>query len=448
MIVTGKHLHRRTFLRGVGAAIALPMLDAMVPAFAAPNRGKAPVRLGFVYVPNGMIMENWTPSGVGKDFEFTRILKPLEPFREDLMVLTGLSHLKGEGVGGDHARASATYLTGTGPGPKPAATSDVEIDISVDQVVAQAIGSQTRLPSLELGLEAAPMAGSCDGGFSCAYMNNMSWRDNKTPVPPETNPRLVFERLYGSFESNSDPKIQELLKTNRKSVLDYVNDRTRQLMGTLGPSDRLKIDEYFTAIREIEMRIARTENENQLSPTTEKPSGIPTSFVEHARLMADLLVVAFQADVTRVATLLFGKEASTRVYPELGFSDSHHPLTHHRNRPELIEKTVKIECHHLEQFAYFVKRLKSIQDGDGTLLDHSMIVYGSALSEPNTHLHYNLPVLLAGRGDGSLKPGRHVVYPCPQTPMTNLYVTLTDRMGVHIDKLGDSTGKVDQLSDI
>jgi Protein of unknown function (DUF1552) len=448
MIVTRKYLHRRTFLRGVGAAIALPMLDAMVPAFAGPTRGKAPVRLAFAYVPNGMIMQNWTPKGVGKDFEFTRILKPLEPFREDMLVLTGLSHLKGEGVGGDHARASATYLTGVGPGPKPAASSDVEIDISVDQVAAQAIGSQTRLPSLELGLEAAPMVGSCDGGFSCAYMNNMSWRDTKTPVPPETNPRLAFERLYGSFESNSDPKIQAQLKANRKSVLDYVNERTNQLMGTLGPSDRLKIDEYLTAIREIETRIARAESENELTPTTEKPSGIPTSFVDHARLMADLLVVAFQADVTRVATLLFGKEASTRVYPELGFSDSHHPLTHHRNRPELIEKTVKIECHHMEQFAYFVKRLKSIQDGDGTLLDHSMIVYGSAMSEPNGHLHYNLPVLLLGRGDGSIKPGRHVVYPSPKTPMTNLYVTLLDRMGVHIDKLGDSTGKVDQLADV
>ena len=448
-MITRKHLQRRTFLRGVGASIALPMLDAMVPAFAAPATRKSPVRLAFVYVPNGMIMQNWTPKGVGKDFEFTRILKPLEPFREDMLVLTGLSHLKGEGVGGDHARASATYLTGVGPGPKPAASSDVEIDISVDQVAAQAIGSQTRLPSLELGLEAAPMVGSCDGGFSCAYMNNMSWRDAKTPVPPETNPRLAFERLYGGFESNSNPAIQERINGNRKSVLDYVNGRTQQLLGTLGPSDRLKIDEYLTSIRDIEKRISKNEHENQqLVPTVEKPTGIPTSFVDHARLMADLLVAAFQSDVTRVSTLLFGKEASTRVYPELGFSDSHHPVTHHRGRPELIEKTVKIECHHLEQFAYFVKRLKSIQDGDGTLLDHSMIVYGSAMSEPNNHLHYNIPVLVLGRGDGSLKPGRHVVYPSPKTPMTNLYVTLLDRMGVHIDKLGDSTGRVEHLTDI
>ena len=449
MIVTRKHLSRRTFLQGMGVSIALPMLDSMVPAFGAQGPSKHPVRLAFVYAPNGMIMQHWTPAQVGRNFEFTRIIKPLEPYREDLLVLSGLSHLKGEGVGGDHARASATYLTGVGPGPKPAASSEVEIDISVDQVAAQAIGSQTRLPSLELGIEAAPMVGSCDGGFSCAYMNNMSWRDKKTPVPPETNPRLVFERLYGSFERNSDPKIQERLSGNRKSVLDYVTDRTRRLLSTLGAGDRVKVDEYLTSIRDIEKRIARIETDDrELTPEIPKPIGIPTIFADHARLMADLLVTAFQADITRVATLLFGKEGTSRVYPELGFTDAHHPLTHHRNRPELIEKTVQIECHHLEQFAYFIQRLKSIQDGDGTLLDHSMIVYGSSISEPNNHLHYNLPVLLLGRGDGSIKPGRHVSYPMPKTPMTNLYLSLLDRMGVHIDKLGDSTGRVDQLTDV
>jgi hypothetical protein len=447
MFVTRKHLPRRVFLRAMGTSIALPFLDAMTPALTA--QSKPPVRLAFAYVPNGMIMENWTPTTVGRDFEFTRILKPLEPFREDLLVLTGLAHLRGEGVGGDHARASATYLTGVGPGRRPAATSEVEIDISVDQVAAQAVGSQTRLPSLELGLEAAPMVGSCDGGFSCAYMNNMSWRDKKTPVPPETNPRLAFERLYGSFESSKDPAIQARLTANRKSVLDQVAERTRELLGVLGTSDNRKLDEYLTSIRDIEKRIERVETDDrELTAAPEKPVGIPTSFVEHARLMSDLLVLAFQSDVTRVATLLFGKEASTRVYPELGFSDSHHPVTHHRNRAELIEKAVRIECHHLEQFAYFISRMKSIQEGDGTLLDHSMVVYGSGISEPNNHLHYNLPVLLLGRGDGSIKPGRHLKYPSPNTPMTNLYVTLLDRMGVRIESLGDSNGRVDQLTDI
>lgn len=449
MFVTRKHLQRRTFLRGVGATIALPWLDSMVPAFAAPIDKKPPVRMAFAYVPNGMIMNSWTPTVVGKDFEFTRILKPLEAFREDMLVLTGLSTLKGSGVGGDHARASAVYLTGVGPGPKPASTPVLEVGISVDQVAAQAIGSRTRLPSLELGFEAAPMVGTCDGGFSCAYMNNMSWRDDTTPVPPETNPRLVFERLYGSLDTNPDPKIQERVNGNRKSVLDFVNRQAQQLAGTLGAPDRVKLDEYFTSIREIEKRIEHVESDNrELTPEIEKPSGIPTNFAEHATLMSDLLVAAFQADVTRVATLIYAKEASTRAYPELGFSDAHHPLTHHRNRPELIEKTVKIEVYHMQQFAYFIKKLKSIQDGDGTLLDHSMIVYGSSMSEPNGHFHYNVPMLVMGRGDGSLKPGRHVTYPCPQTPLTNLWLTLLDRMGVHIDKLGDSTGIVDQLTDM
>ena len=445
MTITRKHLPRRTFLRGLGTAIALPMLDAMAPAFAAPASVKAPVRLVFGYVPNGMMMRDWTPKGTGRTFEFSRILKPLEPFRDDLMVLSGLSHHNGEGAGGDHARASATYLTGVCP--KKSNSAELQVGISVDQLAAQAIGSQTRLPSLELGCEATRSVGGCDGGYSCAYMNNMSWRNATTPVPPEMNPRSVFERLYGSLDVNPDPKVQERLNENRKSVLDYVNERTRQLVGTLGPPDRRKIDEYLTAIREIEKRIERTERENrELTPAIGKPTGAPTSFVEHATLMNDLLVVALQADVTRVATLIYAKEASTRSYPELGFADAHHPLTHHRNREEMIEKATRIECHHMEQFAYFIKKLKSIPEGDGTLLDHCMVVYGTSMSDPNLHLHENVPCLLLGRGDGSLKPGRHIVY--PDTPQTNLWLTLLDRMGIEAEKLGDSTGKVEHLTDL
>ncbi len=445
MIVTRKHLPRRTLLKGLGTAIALPLLDAMAPAFAAPGEMKAPVRLAFGYVPNGMMMKHWKPQGVGRDFEFSRILKPLEPFRQDLLVLSGLSHHNGEGAGGDHARASATYLTGVCP--KKAGSADLEVGVSVDQLAAQAIGSQTRLPSLELGCEATRSVGGCDGGYSCAYMNNMSWRDASTPVPPEMNPRAVFERLYGSLNNNPDPKVQARLNENRKSVLDYVNERTRQLVGTLGAPDRRKIDEYLTSIREIEKRIARTERESrELTPEMEKPIGAPTSFVEHATLMNDLLVVAFQADITRVATLIYAKEASTRSYPELGFADAHHPLTHHRNREEMIEKAAKIECHHMEQFAYFIKKLKSIPEGDGTLLDHSMIVYGTSMSDPNLHLHEDVPCLLLGRGDGSIKPGRHIDY--KDTPQTNLWLTLLDRMGVPAETLGDSTGKVEHLTDI
>ena len=447
MIVTRKRLPRRTFLRGLGTVVALPWLDAMVPAFAAPSDRKAPVRLIFGYVPNGMMMKDWTPTGVGKDFEFTRILKPLEPFREDMLILTGLHHRNGTGSGGDHARASATYLTGVAP-KRVSDLAAIELGISVDQVAAQAIGSRTRLPSLELGCEATRAVGACDGGFSCAYMNNMSFRNATTPVPPETNPRSVFERLYGTFDTDPDPKVRERLKENRKSVLDFINEDTERLVGTLGVADRRKIDEYLTSLREIEQRIARVENENQLTPETEKPTGVPTSFVEHAKLNNDLLVVALQADVTRVASLLYAKEASTRSYPELGFADAHHPLTHHRGRTELIEKATKIQCHHLEQFAYLVQKLKSTKEGDGTLLDHSMVVYGSSMSDPNQHLHYNVPCVLLGRGDGSIKPGRHVVYPNNETPQTNLWLTLLDRMGVQAEKLGDSTGKVEHLADI
>jgi len=446
MIVMQKQLPRRTFLRGLGVTVALPWLDSMVPAFAAPANAKPPVRLVFGYVPNGMILEDWKPKGVGKDFEFTRILKPLEPFREDMLVLSGLAHRNGEIAPGDHAAASATYLTGVAP--KRTTGADVQLGVSVDQVAAMAIGSKTRLPSLELGCEASRSVGSCDGGFGCAYVNNLSWRNATTPVAPETNPRAVFERLYGGLDTDPDPKVRERLSLNRRSMLDSILNQTQRLVGTLGPADRHKIDEYLTSLRDIEKRIVRveTENDRDPAPEIEKPLGVPTGFVEHATLMNDLLVVALQADITRIATLMYARETSSRAYPELGFADAHHPLTHHRNREELMEKVKKIECHHMEQFAHLIKSLKSTKDGDGTLLDHSMVVYGSAMSDPNRHVHEDLPCVLLGRGDGALKPGRHVVY--PETPQTNLWLALLERMGVQAEKLGDSTGKVDHLTDL
>src|SRR6266481_8934901 len=292
MIVMQKRLPRRTFLRGVGVIVALPWLDAMVPAFAAPADTKPPVRLVFAYVPNGMMMDEWKPRTAGKNFEFTRILKPLEPFREDMLVLSGLAHRNGEIAPGDHAAASATYLTGVAP--KRTTGADVQLGISVDQLAANAIGSRTRLPSLELGCETAPSVGNCDGGFGCAYVNNLSWRNATTPIPPETNPRAVFERLYGGLETDPDPKIRARLNQDRKSMLDYVSERTQRLVGTLGPSDRRKIDEYLTSLREIEKRIVRVEveNERELTPQIEKPLGVPVNFVDHARLMNDLLLVA------------------------------------------------------------------------------------------------------------------------------------------------------------
>lgn len=444
MIVMQKRLPRRTFLRGVGVAVALPWLDAMVPAFAAPSDKKAPVRLLFGYVPNGMMMDEWKPETVGKNFEIKRILKPLEAFRDDMLVLTGLAHRNGEIAPGDHAAATATYLTGVAP--KRTTGADILLGISADQVAAQAIGSQTRLPSLEMGCEASPLVGSCDGGFGCAYVNDLSWRNATTPIAPETNPRAIFERMYGGFDTDPDPKVKARINDNRKSMLDYVMNQTQRLAGTLGSTDRQKVDEYLTSLRDIEKRIARVESENErdVTPEFEKPLGVPNGFVDHAKLMNDLLHIAVQADLTRVATLTYARESSSRAYPELGFADAHHPLTHHRGRTELIEKVKKIECHHAEQFAQLVTKLKTTKEGDGTLLDHCMVVYGSAMSDPNRHVHEDVPCVLLGRGDGSIKPGRHIVY--PETPQTNLWLTLLDKMGVHAEKLGDSTGRLSGLS--
>ncbi len=447
MIITKKQLSRRTLLKGLGVTVALPLLDAMTPALAtAAEKVKAPTRMFFGAVPNGIEMKAWKPTGVGKDFEFTRILKPLEAYREDLLILTGLAHRTGASKeAGDHARAGGNYLTGVHP--KRTTGADIEVGISVDQLAAQALGNKTRLASLELGCEATRMVGSCDAGYSCAYQNSLAWRTPSTPMPPEINPRLVFERLYGSLESSLDPKTQAALNEDRKSVLDYVNERTKKLVSTLGPTDKRKIDEYLTAIREIEKRIARVESDNrQLTPEIAKPNGIPANFADHVRLMHDLLIVAFQSDITRISTMLYSREGSNRAYPELGFTDGHHPITHHRYIPELVEKVTKINTYHLEQFAYFIGKLKSIQEGDGTLLDHCMIVYGSSHSDGNRHSHVDLPTIVVGRGNGALKTGRHIVY--PETPMTNLFLTLLDKMGVPTDKLGDSTGKLQGLSEV
>ncbi len=447
MIVMKKQLSRRTLLKGMGVTLGLPLLDAMTPAMAtAAQKTKMPTRMFFGAVPNGIEMKAWKPQGVGKDFEFTRILKPLEPFRADLLILTGLAHRTGASKeAGDHARAGGNYLTGVHP--KRTTGADIEVGISVDQIAAQALGNKTRLSSLELGCEATRMVGSCDAGYSCAYQNSLAWRTPSTPMPPEINPRLVFERLYGSLESSLDPRTQAALNEDRRSMLDYVNERTKKLVSTLGATDRRKIDEYLTAIREIEKRIARVESDNrQLTPEIAKPNGIPANFADHVRLMHDLLVVAFQSDITRISTMLYSREGSNRSYPELGFTDGHHPITHHRYIPELVEKVTKINAYHLAQFAYFIGKLKSIQEGDGTLLDHCMIVYGSSHSDGNRHSHADLPTIVVGRGNGALKTGRHIVY--PETPMTNLFLTLLDKMGVPTDKLGDSNGKLQGLSEV
>jgi hypothetical protein len=449
-MITRKKLPRRTFLKGVGTAIALPVLDAMTPAFATSRlKTAAPRRLGFVYVPNGIDMPNWTPAAEGPHFELPHILQAIAPFREDVMVLSGLTHHNGRALGdgpGDHARAAATFLTGVHP--RKTAGADIQSGISADQVAAQKIGGATRFASLELGCEDGRLVGNCDSGYSCAYSNSISWRTPSTPMPPDINPRSVFERLFGSGDGAEDPATRARREVYQKSILDFVLEDTRQLQGVLGGSDRRKLDEYLSAVREIEKRIDTAERTaRETAPPISKPAGIPLDYGEHARLMFDLMVVAWQTDQTRITTFMMGREGSTRPYREIGISDAHHPLTHHRNNPEMVEKVRQINRYHMEQFAYLVSKLKSIPEGDGTLLDNAIIVYGSGLADGNRHTHHDLPVLVAGRGAGSLKTSRHVRYPT-DTPMTNLFLALLERVGVKPEQIGDSNGVLQDLSDL
>ena len=446
MIVTRKHLHRRSFLKGMGAVVALPVLDAMTPALA--RAAQAPVRLAFTYVPNGIVMNDWTPAAEGAAYEFTRILKPLEPFRKDMLVLSGLAHRNGAALGdgpGDHARAGASYLTGVHP--RKTAGADIQNGISVDQIAAQHIGDQTRFASLELGCDDSRTIGNCDSGYSCAYTNSLAWRGPATPMPPETNPRLVFERLFGDIDTSLSPEVRARRLRYRRSILDLVSERTSQLSSDLGPSDKRKLDEYLTSIREIERRIERSEQDMaHLTPGIDKPTGVPVEYPDYVNLMFDLQLIAFQTDQTRIVTMMMGREGSMRTYPEIGIPDPHHPLTHHRGNPDWIEKVTQVNSLHVKLFASFIDKLKSTPDGDGSLLDHSMIVYGSSLSDGNRHAHDDLPVVMFGRG-GRFRMGSHLVYP-KQTPMTNLFLTLLDRMGVPSEKIGDSTGQIEHLGDV
>ena len=449
MIATGKHLPRRTFLKGLGVAIALPALDAMTPAFAAPAAKKAPLRLAFTYIPNGVTLADWTPAGTGRDFTWSRILKPLEPFRENVSILTGLAHKNAYALGdgpGDHARAAAAYLTGVHP--RKTAGADIQNGISVDQIAAQQIGDATRFRSIELGCDDSRTVGNCDSGYSCAYTNSVSWRGPTSPMPPETNPRLAFERLFGAFDAGLDAETRARRRVLRRSILDLVSERTRTLVADLGASDRRKMDEYLSSVREIERRIQMAEADmRDLPPDVETPTGIPVEFAEYVKLMFDLQVLAFQTDLTRISTMMMGREGSLRTYPEIGVPDPHHPLTHHGGKTDWIERVTQINTFHAGLFAHFLQRLKDTPDGDGTLLDHSIIVYGSGISDGDRHTHEDLPVLLAGGAGGTLARGRHIVYPT-DTPMTNLYLTLLDRMGVREETIGDSTGRIEHLTGI
>jgi hypothetical protein len=457
MIVTRRHLPRRTFLKGVGAVVALPALDAMTPAFASRldrrslgggGHSTPPLRLAFTYVPNGVTMAHWTPAGEGAGFECSRVLKPLERFREHTLVLSGLAQRNGRALGdgpGDHARAAASYLTGVHP--RKTAGADIQNGISVDQIAAQHLGTRTRFASLELGCDDSRTVGNCDSGYSCAYTNSLAWRGPATPMPPETNPRLVFERLFGDVDTSLPAETRARRLLYRRSILDLVTERTAALTATLGASDKRKLDEYLSSIREIERRIESAEQDpTDLVPVIDKPTGIPVLYPDYVKLMFDLQVIAFQTDLTRVVTMMMGREGSMRTYPEIGVPDPHHPLTHHRGNAEWIEKVTQVNVLHMELFAGFIEKLNATPDGDGTLLDHSIIVYGSGLSDGNRHTHEDLPVLLVGRG-GRFRSGSHIVYP-KDTPMTNLYLTLLDRMGVPAEKLGDSTGNLEHLTDV
>jgi hypothetical protein len=423
----------------MGTAVALPFLDAMVPAFASAAAGKPPVRMAFVYVPNGIDMRHWNPDYEGKLGELPRILKPMEPFRDDITLLGNLTHNTGRALldgAGDHGRCCGSYLTGI---QVKKSTIDIKAGVSMDQIVANTVGKQTRFPSLEIGLEDSRQSGDCDSGYSCAYTNNLAWKSETQPLPPILDPRSLFERLFGNGRVLS-PEARAREAKFRRSILDFVTSDTQKLEGSLGPTDRRKLDEYLSSIRAVELQLEKAERDNsQIDPHMDKPYGVPADFAEHFKLMTDMMTIALQADLTRVMTFLVTHEGTSRAYREIGISDGHHPLTHHQGRQELLDKVTEINCYHARQFAGWVEKLKATKEGSGSLLDNCMIVYGAGLSDGNRHLHEDLPTLIAGRGAGAIKTGRRIVFR-RETPMCNLFLTIMDTMGVHMEHFGDSTG--------
>ncbi len=447
-ILTKRHLNRRTFLRGMGATLALPFLDAMVPAASAATR-KAPVRLGFFYIPNGAIMEHWTPAAKGASYELPYILEPLAGVRDELIVASRLAHINATSMGdggGDHARASAAFLTGVHP--NKTAGTDIRAGVSVDQLAAEHLRFDTRFPSLELTLEPGRLAGSCDSGYSCAYSNSISWRTDHTPNPPEGNPRLLFERMFGGRDATLNADERAKRRAYRGSILDYVMEDASDLMGTLGATDRRKMDEYLHAVRQVERQIEfNEERSHDEVGDLELPASAPKNFAEYARLMFDLQILAYKTDQTRVTTMLIGGEGSNRAYNEVGVSGGHHGLSHHLGDEKKIADIREINRYHMEQFAYFLEQMKNTEDGEGSLLDNSLIVYGSGISDGNRHSHVDLPVIVAGRAGGQVKPGRHIEF-AEKTPMTNLYLNALEYVGCPTDAVGDSTGKLNYLDSI
>ena len=436
MIITRKAIPRRTALRGLGASLALPLLDGMVPAFAAIRKtAAAPVkRLGVVYVPNGMMMNHWTPRTEGAKFDFPTVLKPLEPFRRHIEVLSGMHGVDGEGP---HARSSTRFLTGVGA--KPDNGSDLSAGVSMDQLAGRVLGRETQLATLELALDGRDFAGSCDDGFSCAYTNTIAWANDTTPLPMENNPRIVFERLFGDSGS-TDPAIRKARLRKDASLLDSVTERAGALSRELGAGDRAKLSQYLDAVRDIERRIRMAEAQSEREfPVVDQPAGIPGTLGEHAKLMFDLQALAYETDLTRVATFMMGREITGRTYAEIGVPDAHHPISHHQRDPAKLAKLTKINQYHVQLFSDFLARLAETPDGDGTLLDHSMIIYGAGMADSNAHASENLPILLAGGGAGT--GGRHVRYSA-DTPLANLHLSLLDKLGVPAESLGHANGRL------
>ena len=446
MIITKMSLDRRTFLRGVGATIALPFLDAMAPALSAASSAAAPVpRVGFFYVPNGMFLPNFHPAGEGgTDFTFTPILKPLEPFRSRLNVLSGLSNrgvISSNEGGGVHTRAHAGWLNGVLP--KRTEGADITAGKTIDQYAADTLGNDTLLRSLELTTESSFMSGNCENGYSCAYLNSTSWRTANTPLPHERDPRVVFQRLFG--DGGSVAARMEQMRTDR-SILDSVGESMRRLEHRLGIGDKRMVADYLDSVREVELRIQKAEQSNASTPlpTIVQPAGVPEEYDEHAKLLIDLLALAYQADVTRVSCMQIARESSTRTYPTIGVPEGHHPVSHHQNDPHNIEQNTKINAYHMSLFARFVEKLSETPDGDGTLLDHSVLVYGAGMGDGDHHTPVDLPIAVVGAACGQLKGGRHIKY-AMDTPFMNLGLSLLDKVGVNVDQISDSTGRLSDL---
>ncbi len=445
MFISKKVLSRRTVLRGVGTAVALPLLDAMIPAFAPAAATKPVRRFGVAYHPNGVIYDQWLPTGSGANFELSPTLKQLEPFKDQLIVVTGLFSDQAEPLGdggGDHSRACGSYLTGVHVNKSD---SIVQNAVSMDQILAKEFEKETQLASLQMTVDDNSLLGSCDLGYSCAYSSTLSWLTPTLPLMAENNPRVLFERMFGSSDS-TDAKVRAARLEQDRSLLDSVNDRVKQLQGKLGSADNRKMSDYLASLRDVERRIQKAEEQSSKQlPDVAQPAGIPESFEDHVRLLYDLQLLAFQSDLTRVTTFMYGREQTGRPYPQIGVPEPHHPVTHHQADPVKMDKCCKIQRHHIMLFTEYLEKLRKTPDGEGSLLDHSILLFGSGISNSDRHTHGPLPAFLVGGGGGTLKGGRHLIYP-EHTPLTNLQLTLLNKLGLPAEKLGDSNGQFKELS--